>query len=88
MVLRVAAPQPETEPVDVIAVDRALRSLEQLDPDQAKLVELRFFGGLTVEEAADSARRLAHDRQARMGRCESMVVSCADHGRSPGAVSV
>ena len=49
----VAAPQPEIEPVDVIAVDRALRRLEQLDPDQAKLVELRFFGGLTVEETAD-----------------------------------
>lgn len=51
--IRVAAPQPEIEPVDVIAVDGALRRLEQLDPDQAKLVELRFFGGLTVEETAD-----------------------------------
>ena len=51
--IAVAAPQPEIEPVDVIAVDRALRRLEQLDPDQAKLVELRFFGGLTVEETAD-----------------------------------
>jgi RNA polymerase sigma factor (TIGR02999 family) len=50
--IAVAAPEPDTDPVDVIAVDRALRTLEQLDPDQAKLVELRFFGGLTVEESA------------------------------------
>jgi len=50
--LTVAAPEPDADPLDVIAVDRALRSLEQFDPDQAKLVELRFFGGLTVEEAA------------------------------------
>ena len=50
--IAVAAPEGDPDPVDVIAVDRALRSLEQFDPDQAKLVELRFFGGLTVEEAA------------------------------------
>jgi RNA polymerase sigma factor (TIGR02999 family) len=36
--------------VDVLAVDRAPQDLEQLDPGQAKIVELRFFGGLTVEE--------------------------------------
>ena len=43
----------KNEPVDaldVIAVDRALRGLERLDPDQARIVELRFFGGLTAEE--------------------------------------
>jgi RNA polymerase sigma-70 factor (ECF subfamily) len=50
--IAVAAAEPNTDPVDVIGVDRALRSLERVDPDQAKLVELRFFGGLTVEEAA------------------------------------
>jgi RNA polymerase sigma-70 factor (ECF subfamily) len=50
--IAVAAPEPDIDPVDVIAVDAALRHLEQFDPDQAKLVELRFFGGLTVEEAA------------------------------------
>jgi RNA polymerase sigma factor (TIGR02999 family) len=40
------------EQIDVIALDDALKDLEQLDPDQAKIVELRFFGGLTVEETA------------------------------------
>jgi RNA polymerase sigma-70 factor (ECF subfamily) len=37
---------------DVLAVDRALARLEALDPQQARIVELRFFGGLTVEEVA------------------------------------
>jgi RNA polymerase sigma factor (TIGR02999 family) len=36
--------------LDVISVDRALRDLEKIDADQARIVELRFFGGLTVEE--------------------------------------
>ena len=50
--LPVAAPEAALDPVDTIALDRALQELEKLDPAQARLVELRFFGGLTVEEAA------------------------------------
>lgn len=37
---------------DVIAVDEALERLAAIDPQQARLVELRFFGGLSIEEAA------------------------------------
>jgi len=44
------------DPVDLMAIDRALQELEQLDPDQARIVELRFFGGLTVEETATVLR--------------------------------
>jgi RNA polymerase sigma-70 factor, ECF subfamily len=40
--------------VDVLALDAALEKLAALDPQQARLVELRYFGGLTVEEAADA----------------------------------
>jgi RNA polymerase sigma factor (TIGR02999 family) len=40
--------------VDVLALDAALERLAALDPQQAKIVELRYFGGLTVEEAADA----------------------------------
>jgi len=47
-----AAPAPPLDAVDLLELDRALQELEALDPDQAKLVELRFFGGLTVEETA------------------------------------
>lgn len=38
--------------IDVLALDAALERLEQLDARQSKLVVLRFFGGLTIEEAA------------------------------------
>jgi RNA polymerase sigma factor (TIGR02999 family) len=38
--------------VDVTAMDAALRDLEALDPRQAQIVELRFFGGLTIPEIA------------------------------------
>ena len=37
---------------EVLAVDRALTRLAALDADQARIVELRYFSGLTVEETA------------------------------------
>lgn len=46
------APQSPIDCVDAIDLDRALARLEQLDPDRARIVEMRFFGGLTVEETA------------------------------------
>jgi RNA polymerase sigma factor (TIGR02999 family) len=39
--------------VDVVALDEALGRLAAFDPDQGRLVELRFFGGLTIDEAAE-----------------------------------
>jgi RNA polymerase sigma factor (TIGR02999 family) len=39
--------------IDVLALDEALSRLAALDPEQARIVELRYFGGLTVEETAD-----------------------------------
>ena len=38
---------------EVIALDDALKELARLDPQQSRIVELRFFGGLTVEETAE-----------------------------------
>ena len=40
--------------VDLIALDRALSKLATLDADQARIVELRYFGGLSIEETADA----------------------------------
>ena len=40
--------------VDLLAVDEALSALAALDARQARIVELRFFGGLTVEETAEA----------------------------------
>jgi len=42
------------QPVDIILLDVALEKLAVLDPGQAQLVELRFFGGLSVEETAEA----------------------------------
>ena len=39
---------------DILTLDRALEELQALDPRQCQIVELRFFGGLTVEETADA----------------------------------
>ena len=39
--------------LEVVAVDDALNALAAIDPQQSRIVELRFFGGLTVEETAD-----------------------------------
>jgi RNA polymerase sigma factor (TIGR02999 family) len=39
--------------LDFVAVDDALKALADLDPRQARIVELRFFGGLSIEETAE-----------------------------------
>jgi RNA polymerase sigma factor (TIGR02999 family) len=40
-------------PVDLVALDDALLSLSKLDPRQGRIVELRYFGGLSIEETAE-----------------------------------
>jgi RNA polymerase sigma factor (TIGR02999 family) len=40
-------------PGDLIALDDALNDLARLDPEQSRIVELRFFGGLSIEETAE-----------------------------------
>jgi RNA polymerase sigma factor (TIGR02999 family) len=40
--------------IDVLAVDTALERLAALDADQARIVELRYFGGLSIEETAEA----------------------------------
>jgi RNA polymerase sigma factor (TIGR02999 family) len=43
----------ESRSIDLLALDEALERLSALDERQARVVELRFFGGLSVEEAAE-----------------------------------
>lgn len=52
--LDVEAPGPGQEFADVLAIDQALTRLEQLDPTKARVVLLRYFAGLTIEETADA----------------------------------
>ena len=40
--------------LDILAVHEALEELAALDPQQARVVELKFFGGLTIEETAEA----------------------------------
>lgn len=44
------SPRPEA---DLVALDDAMQAFERLDPRKARVVELRFFGGLSVEETAE-----------------------------------
>ena len=50
----VAIEAPGGDGVDVVALDDALVSLAEMDPRQGQIVELRFFGGLTIEETAEA----------------------------------
>jgi len=43
------------ERIDVLAIDSALTRLEKIDAPQSRIVELRYFGGLTLEETASVA---------------------------------
>ncbi|MEM9586118.1 MAG: ECF-type sigma factor [Planctomycetota bacterium] len=51
--------------VDLVVLDEALERLQQLDPMQAQIVQLRFFGGMTVERCAEylgvSARKVQYE---------------------------
>ncbi len=53
-----------TVDIDLLALDEALTRLAALDPQQSRVVELRFFGGLTMEETAE----VMHISPATVGR--------------------
>ncbi len=44
----------QAKPVELVALDDALNELAKFDPRKAKVVELRYFGGLSVEETAEA----------------------------------
>jgi len=46
----------EKRDVNLLALDDALRRLEELDLQKSRIVELRYFGGLTIEETAEALR--------------------------------
>jgi RNA polymerase sigma factor (sigma-70 family) len=50
--------------VDLLALDEVLSRLAVLDPQQSRVVELRFFGGLTMDETAE----VLHISPATVGR--------------------
>lgn len=44
---------PEAEDPDLLALDDAMKSLAEVDPRQSRIVELRYFAGLTIDEIAE-----------------------------------
>ena len=60
----------ERRPAMVIALDDALRDLEAQDPGKARILELRYFGGLTAEESAEALQLSVHqvNRQMRLAQ--------------------
>lgn len=60
----------EASPIDVLDLDAALAELAALDPAKARLVELRFFAGATIEETAETlgVSRSVAVRQWRLAR--------------------
>jgi RNA polymerase sigma factor (TIGR02999 family) len=49
---KIALPELEKEEVDLVALDDALNTLTALDPRQSRIIELRFFGGLSIQDTA------------------------------------
>ncbi len=82
----VASPEPEA---DIVAIDEALSALSEAYPRKARVVELRFFGGLSVEETAavlevsqDTVMRDWKFARAWLARRLGME---KEHGRGAGA---
>lgn len=51
----------QAEGDDLVALDEALRRLARLHPQRSRVVELRFFGGLSIEETARGTSGLGFD---------------------------
>ncbi|MCA9273603.1 MAG: sigma-70 family RNA polymerase sigma factor [Phycisphaerales bacterium] len=67
---RISGQDSGTEQIDIEAMDAALNRLAELDPRKARLIELRFFGGLDETEAAEliGISRATASREWRMAR--------------------
>ena len=72
---------PQVRNADVLALDDALNGLTDLDEQQDRIVELRFFAGLATEDCS-GARHFSLDGQARL-ECGQGVVNQGDEERTP-----
>ena len=60
---------------EVVALDDALNCLAELDQRKSQIIELRFFGGLSIEESSRGIGWFRRYRDARLDICESMVAT-------------
>jgi RNA polymerase sigma factor (TIGR02999 family) len=68
--------------LDLIALDRALTELEALEPAHAKVVELRYFGGLTVEETAEAMHISPATVKRHWTVARAWLLRALEHGRA------
>ncbi len=71
--------------IDLLALNEALTRLEVLDPRKARIVELRFFGGLTVEETAEVLGTSRDTVMRGWGFAKSWLHRELDPGRTLGS---
>jgi RNA polymerase sigma-70 factor (ECF subfamily) len=69
---------------DLVRLDDALRQLEQIDPRKVKAIELRFFGGFSIEEAAEvigvSRETVLRDWRLARAWLKSALAKVEPHG--------
>jgi len=68
---------PENDRLDVVVLDEAMTRLEAIYPQQSRIVELRFFAGLTMPEVAQALG-------ISLATAERRCSSCARSAASPG----
>ncbi|RYD14887.1 MAG: sigma-70 family RNA polymerase sigma factor [Lysobacteraceae bacterium] len=74
--------------LDLVDLDAALRRLDRIDPTKARVVELRYFGGLSIEETAEAIGQSAatvkrHWQAARAWLSDALGPSSTDRGPAP-----
>ena len=61
--------------VDMVALDDALHELAKLDPQQSRIVELRFFGGLSIEETSRALNLSPSDGEKTLVYSQNLAAS-------------
>ena len=77
-----AARSPTTRSEELLALDEALERLALQDARKSQIVELRYFGGLTVEETAEFLKLSRRTRGARMDHGQGLALPGAERGRT------
>ena len=72
--IEAASPVSAPDIVDVLSLDQALEELAAMDERLCRIVELKFFAGLTIAETAEALDMSSCHRRTRLGRRESLAL--------------
>jgi RNA polymerase sigma factor (TIGR02999 family) len=72
---------------EIVAVDDALCELERRDPRKAKLIEMRFFGGLTAEDSAEVLALPVNTVRRELRVAQAWLQCELDRKKAPDAIS-